>query len=195
MKGNMKHINIKGVLKSRGEYRTKSPLYRPYEAVTFIDAEDNEVHFNNLIISKRMDDALNLNETMTFYILRIRFNNQMNGVMYAVDTGSQKLFYSDTAVKAVRDFGMHSTMRHQFIKSPQVFVFMMAVGGAALWAGLTFAIKGIDPNISGFLGFGIVALYMVSPMMFKDGRVGMGQMNAILRENGFISSSEQSALY
>jgi len=51
----VEYICIEGRIASRGEYITESMEYRPYEAVTLIDNDGDEVHFSMLSISKRMD--------------------------------------------------------------------------------------------------------------------------------------------
>ena len=59
IKKNLKYVKIEGTLKSRGEYATSPAENRPYEAVTIVDKDGDEIQFHTLSISKRMDESLN----------------------------------------------------------------------------------------------------------------------------------------
>ncbi len=194
MKKNMKYIKIEGVLKSKGEYITSPAEYRPYEAVTIVDSEGDEIHFHTLSISKRMDESLDFKQTMTFYILRYRVKEKMVGVLYAVECDGKKIFYPDTAIPALKSLGLQVRGRYQFITSPQAAMGSIIFGGGGI-ATFLGAGLGFNPIIACVLGFGGLIFYLYSPVFFKSKGAGISQMQSIMQTDGFDTSSSTNSKY
>ena len=195
MKKSLKYIKVEGKLKSRGEYLLSSAEYRPYESVTFVDHEGEELHFYSLSFSKRMDDNLDFSRDMTFYILRLRQKDKMVGVVYAVECDGDKMFFPDTAIPALQFLGLEASYRsHLALKVfPLSFILVLVCGGAlSLAIGYIFGFG----TSSAVLGMGGAAFYMYSPvLLFKRKLAGISKAYEILASDGFNTASNVSAKY
>lgn len=194
MNKNLKYIKIKGTLKSRGEYITTPKEYRPYEAVTIVDSEGDEVHFQTLIISKRMDESLDYSKEITFYILRFKNKIKMAGVLYAVDTGTKKIYYPDLAKDLLIDFAMGTSLIMQLNREigciVVIIMFFLIVIGLILnnW----FELDGtMSVWIGGIAGF----MFVFSPLFTKGRRAGISEMESLLTRDGFDLSSTTNSKY
>ncbi len=194
MKKNMKYIKIEGVLKSRGEYCTSPAEYRPYEAVTIVDGEGDEIHFHTLSISKRMDESVDFNKSMTFYILRYRVKDKMIGVLYALEFEGKKIFYPDTAIPELKSLGLQVRKRNQFITDPAFLMGIMILGGGLLALALCLGL-GFDYKVAMLLGFGCMGLYLFSPFIFQAKGAGLSEMKKILVAEGFNVTSRTNSKY
>lgn len=194
MKKNLKYVKIEGRLKSRGEYDSSIAEHRPYEAVTIIDNEGDEIHFHTLQISKRMDESLNFHNHMSFYILRYRRKEKMFGVLYAVECNGNKVYYPDTAIPILKSFALQSRNRYHFIREPVTAIGFIISGGGALSLALGFGI-GIDLVPAATFGFGGMALYMHYPLIFKSKCAGISKMVDILNSAGFNTNSNTNSKY
>lgn len=194
MKKSLKYIKIEGKLKSRGEYITSAAEYRPYEAVSIIDTDGDEVHFHTLSISKRMDEALDFNKPITFYILRCRVDEKLVGVLYAAESEGEKIYYPDTAIPALEALGLQVRTRSQFIANPSSALMIIAICGGILTSILSYGLR-FDGVLAFFFGFGGIATYLYAPMMFKSSGAGIMQMQEILKTEGFSVASSTNAKY
>ncbi len=194
MKKNLKYVSIEGALKSKGEYKTSPAEYRPYEAVTIVDKDGDEIHFHTLSISKRMDESLDFNTQMTFYILRYRLKEKMFGILYAIEVEGKKIFYPDTALPALKSFGLTVRNRYQFIVNPAAAMGALVLVGGALSLGFGIGLGlGLIPGA--VLGFGGMSFYLYSPMIFKDKGAGISEMEGILNSAGFNAASSNNSKY
>jgi len=203
MKNSLKYIKIKGTLQSRGEYTTDPAEYRPYEAVTIVDDEGEEVHFYTLSMSKRMDDDLDFDQSMSFYILRHRVKDKMGGFLYAVECAGKKIFYPDTAIPYLKDFVLTSSGRYPYIINSSAPVAALIVSGVltvALYVALGAAFGLTDKIMAialvfGVLSFGLTGFYMYSPVIFKTKRAGLSEMKKNLTDDGFDTTSGNNSKY
>ena len=194
MKKNLKYVKIEGKLKSRGEYATSPAEYRPYEAVTLVDNDGDEIHFHTLSISKRMDESLNFDNPMTFYILRYRHKDKMVGVLYAIESDGTKVYYPDTAIPALKALGLQVRNRYQVIVNPVGAMGILIVAGGALSLALGFGL-GFDFATAAIIGFGGMGFYMVYPLIFRSKGAGISKMLSILESAGFNTTSSTNAKY
>lgn len=184
MNKNLKHIKIKGTLKSRGEYLTADSEFRPYEAVTLVDSEGDEVHFHSLIISKRMDDSIDYSKEITFYILRLKNKENMAGVLYAVDTGIDKIYYPNLTLNILKKFALNTSFRMQFANEVGcalfIVMFLLVVIAAILYN--WFEVNGTLSLWIGGISGGVILFY---PLFTMTKRAGIDKMHSILRNDGF----------
>lgn len=184
MNKKLKYIKIKGRLKARGEYLTADAEYRPYEAVTLVDNEGDEIHFHSLIISKRMDDAIDYSKEITFYILRFKNKEKMVGVLYAADTGTAKIYYPELALDALKSFALGTSFRYQFAGNVGcilfIIMFFLVVVGLILHHWLDF-----NGTLSMWIGGIAGALFIFYPLLTKHRRAGIEEMKSILANDGF----------
>lgn len=191
MNKNLKYIKIKGTLKSRGEYITNPAEHRPYEAVTLVDSEGDEIHFHSLIFSKRMDDALDYSKELTFYILRAKKKDKMAGVLYAVDTGTKKIYYPDLAIEALKSFALGTSLRIQNFGClfPIAMFFLVVIGLTLhIWLDLDGTLSALIGGITGFI-------FMLYPIFTKGQRAGISEMQSILTKDGFDVGSTGNSKY
>lgn len=194
MKKNLKYVKIEGTLKSRGEYLISPAEYRPYEAVTLVDNDGDEIHFHTLSISKRMDESLNFEHPMTFYILRYRHKEKMVGVLYAVESNGDKVYYPDTAIPALKALGLQVRNRYQYIVNPGAAMGALLVcgGGLSLAFSLVLGLSFVPAVI---LGFGGMGFFIFSPLFFKEKGAGISEMLGILNSAGFNTTSNTNSKY
>lgn len=202
MKKSLKYVKIQGTLKARGEFETAYEEYRPYESVTIVDNEGVEVHFTNLSFSKRMDEEVNFNDEMTFYILRINHKGKMWGVVYALDIKGKKIYYPDTALPALRQLPLRVSKRFQIlIKVPVMAAIVILVGGGVLGFGLDklistmFYLGGDLWTVPWIAGYVIAILWTMSPLIFRNKHAGISKMENILQTEGFTASPAAAAKY
>lgn len=187
----LKYIKIKGILKSRGEYITDSAEYRPYDAVTILDSDGEEIHFHSLIMLKRMDDAIDYSKEITFYILRARRKDKMAGVLYAVDTGTKKIYYPDLALEALKSFALGTSLRIQNFGClfPIAMLFLVVIGLTLhIWLDFDGTLSALIGGITGFI-------FMLYPMFTKGQRAGISEMQSILMKDGFDVGATVNSKY
>lgn len=188
MKDDLKYIKIKGTLKSRGEYITNPAEYRPYDAVTIVDNEGDEIYFHSLVISKRLDDTLDYSKEITFYILRFIQKNKMSGVLYAADTGVEKIYYPSLTIDLIKKFLVEAHRDKMgrvgclsiitiVVVSLVLYNWLELEGSSSLWIGL---ITGV-----------IFALYKI----LTSDREEISEMKSILTRDGFSVGSTVNSKY
>lgn len=184
MNKNLKHIKIKGTLKSRGEYLTADSEFRPYEAVTLVDSEGDEIHFHLLIISKRMDDAIDFSKEITFYIFRLKNKEHMTGVLYAVDTGAKKIYYPNLTLDLLKKFALKTSVRMQIANDVGcalfIIMFLLVVFAAILYN--WFEVNGTLSLWLGGISGGVLFFY---PLFTMNKRAGIAEMHSVLKSDGF----------
>lgn len=192
MNSKLKYICIEGRITSRGEYITESMEYRPYEAVTIIDNDGDEVHFSMLSISKRMDDLITLGEKCRMYILRFKHKNKLYGVLFAAEVSDRKHFYPETAIPALKALALKSRRRYPFISDSSAaggsVLFLGGILGTAFSFGLD--IKWIPSFITGLL---VVGIWMYMPMILSSKNAGIKEMRQLLKADGFDLSTKTSS--
>lgn len=196
MKKKLKYIKVNGSIKSKGEYSKTSgvDLYRPYEAVTIVDQEGEELHFNSLIISKRLDDNIKINQPATFYILRYRDGETLHGVVYALDLEGKKLFFPETAIKTLCEMGLQCSIRFTSGSNPFFTGFILVAIGLPVMAGL-IKFFSVGFYTSGFIGLASALMFLTWPMINSKKRAGIPEMYKILQADGFDTAGNTSSNY
>ncbi|HAG73779.1 MAG TPA: hypothetical protein DCL66_16385 [Gammaproteobacteria bacterium] len=189
-----KYIKITGVMQKTGEYELEHDLFRPYDAVTFIDSEGLEIHFHKLCVYKRLDDKFKVGQQATFYILRSWIGGMLVGDLYAVEINGEKFFNPDTAIPQLEE--------HVFNLSSRAQVPVIIAGLFALLAFFATCIIEVfifpDTEIN-FLGW--FFMFWVWPLMWtfsvdKEGIAKIKEMKADLAADGFdISGKEPVAAH
>lgn len=192
MKKSLKYIKIKGVMTSRGEYRTASDAYRPYEAVTIIDEDGSSVHFYSLLISKRMDEDIILNEPCTFYILRYRSGDTMSGAVFAIDSKGKKIYYPDTSISAVKALATQASTRKMLLTSGLgsigIFLTVATLGAAFIIPINLYYIT----FLFSIIGIGV---FLCHPVLFPSKYIDLPQLKSILIEDGFDVEGSTNSKY
>jgi len=184
MQKGYRHIKITGILKSRGEYLTASLDSRPYEAVTFTDEEGEEIHFYTLVIPKRLDENIKLDQTTTFYVFRFRNGPAMVGVLYAIESDGEKFYYEESAIPLVESLALERSWRNKLMSSPSATTYLVIVG-VGLNAWLHFVL-GVGGFLSFVISFGSLGSWLSWPVLFTSKRAGLPQMKETLSKDGFV---------
>lgn len=185
MNGRLKYIAIKGTLISKGEQRMQSTIYRPYESVSIVDTDGDEVHFRLLTLPKRLDDKVDMSKTMTFYILRYWHKENFSGVCYAIEADGEKYYYPNEAIPMLKRLGLESGARGKMLSMmPGSAITVIGFLGGALTVGLALGTS-LDLATSSAVGFGSAVLYILMPLFFRSKAAGLSEMKAGLKAAGF----------
>lgn len=147
-----------------------------------------------------MDEILTYSKLMTFYILRFRRKEKLFGVLYAIENEGEKVFFKDTAIPALEQFGSMLYGRRQLLADPSTGSFML-VGGALLFGFIPAVIlnaSGFSDEaalISAIISGGSYIYYALYPSLRKGKVSGLAEMKLKLKKNGFDLDSVSKLKY
>jgi hypothetical protein len=198
-KKELKYIKVSGAIVARGEYDASAVNSRPYTAVTIVDEQGEQLHFQALIIPKRLDDQITLNKPMHFIILRFRGKKGMVGCLLALETDGRKLLYLDEAADLIKSFTRELSTSYQVMKiNTMAFAIFAVVGGylcvgAAMLAGAVLG-KFIG-SVLAFAGVGLWGAKLLYPFVQWKAYAGLPEFEALLAAEGYRAQAPVSDKY
>lgn len=197
MKSSMKYIKLQGALKkytNLGEFDSDNWALSD---ATFVDSDGDQIFFKWLGVPKRLLDLIEVDRSQTFFILRLKRkpNDPLIGMLFAFQGPlGNNTFYRDLAIAGLSKFGITQSLRLAFARQ--------ARGGSgiltmALIAGTLLSIflgNGDFDSPGSFVGWGLgligLPLFFGWPYLAPQKRVGIDQMFAFLKENGFSITTD-----